>query len=217
MSRYHPHPHDHSSSSQPTYLERQALKDQVLELAKLQDWQGVLSFYDAHPNFHEPLLVWIRPTWNAMEFIRKTLNSLQIPSILSIGCGCGFFEWLLGCATHLQVSGLEVNQSWWDSRHATPTMIPLTFTEPGQVPDLPPASALLFCYFNNLEFFHQYLKHYRGSCLILIGPIDGRRHCAPEPFDLPHGTESEWALLDSHEIKANNRDVIAIYQRRTDT
>ena len=55
----------------------------------------------------------------------------------------------------------------------------------------------MFCYFNNNEYFHQYLHQYRGkteksllshngeniagSCVILIGPVDGARHCDPEP------------------------------------
>ena len=31
--------------------------------------------------------------------------------------------------------------------------------------------ALLFCYFNQLDYFHEYLKSYEGKCIILIGPV----------------------------------------------
>ena len=30
--------------------------------------------------------------------------------------------------------------------------------------ELPSDSALLFCYFNNLEFFNNYIKNYKGKC-----------------------------------------------------
>ena len=63
---------------------------------------------------------------------------------------------------------------------------------------IPDNTALMFCYFNNNQYFHQYLSQYRGKgqhkylriitvkhisgiCVILIGPIDGARHCDPEP------------------------------------
>ena len=46
---------------------------------------------------------------------------------------------------------------------------------------IPPDSAVMFCYFNNNQYFHKYLEQYQGKCVILIGPIDGKRHCDPEP------------------------------------
>ena len=46
---------------------------------------------------------------------------------------------------------------------------------------IPKDSALMFCYFNNNELFHKYLDQFEGVCLILVGPVDGARHCDPEP------------------------------------
>ena len=46
---------------------------------------------------------------------------------------------------------------------------------------IPKNTALMFCYFNNIELFHVYLDQYKGPCVILVGPVDGARHCDPEP------------------------------------
>jgi hypothetical protein len=54
----------------------------------------------------------------------------------SIGCGCGFLEWLLSEATDLEVGGIEVNEAWWRSKHATPQRIPIQFVEAGCVPEI---------------------------------------------------------------------------------
>ena len=72
----------------------------------------------------------------------------------------------------------------------------------------------MFCYFNNLQYFHKYLENYKGdsnqdhiyqdslfaiflgSCVILIGPEnnDGGRHCEPEPLYLQQQCSKEWRL-----------------------
>ena len=134
--------------------------------------------------------------------------------LTSIGCGCGFVEWLLSEATQLCVRGLEVNESWWRSKYATPQRVPIDFTEPGTVPNLDPNSALLFSYFNNLTFFHEYLDRYQGRCVILIGPVDNKRHCDPEPgylAKLENGTR--WKLVAKHDIRHEGEDLVAFYTR----
>ena len=47
----------------------------------------------------------------------------------------------------------------------------------------------MFCYFNNIELFHKYLDQYKGPCVILVGPVDGARHCDPEPAYLEVNTD----------------------------
>ncbi len=45
-----------------------------------------------------------------LTFVRDTLLGLGTASVLSVGCGCGFLEWLLSCASEgqIRVEGLEV-------------------------------------------------------------------------------------------------------------
>lgn len=48
-----------------------------------------------------------------------------------------------------------------------------------------------------------------GKCCILIGPIDGARHCDPEPDYLMDS--KDWTLLNSYSLK--EEDKISIYIR----
>ena len=59
--------------------------------------------------------------------------------------------------------------------------IPPYDNQTGKIPSLDPESALMFNYFNHMQYFHEYLDAYTGNCIILIGPTDGNRHCDPEP------------------------------------
>jgi len=87
----------------------------------------------------------------------------------------------------------------------------MEFTEPGEVPKLDSTSALLFSYFNNLSYFHQYLDNYNGNCIILIGPVDNHRHCDPEPDYLENF--KEWSVFASHTIREEHQDRVVIYKR----
>lgn len=113
----------------------------------------------------------------------------------------------------LAVIGLEVDRAWWDSPYAPPTFIPLRYVKHGdELAKLPKQHALLFCYFNNIEAFYDYLKVYEGRCLIIIGPTIGSgRHSKPAPFDKEF-EEIGWKLQTFKEI-GQTKDYIAIYKR----
>ena len=74
--------------------------------------------------------------------------------------------------------------------------IPPYDNQTGKIPSLDPESALMFCYFNHMQYFHEYLDAYTGNCIILIGPTDGNRHCDPEP-------RLERAIKEFQVFKAN--------------
>ena len=107
--------------------------------------------YDKDDGYREPLLVWIKPSKESLRFLEICLNSLTIGKvkknrifsskiftkihfqITSIGCGCGFYEWLIEKVTKIKVRGLEVNSGWWECCHSTPHYIHLDYTEPGKL------------------------------------------------------------------------------------
>ena len=54
--------------------QRQARKEQVLECMREDDWKGVLDHFNTDDKYHEPLLVWIRPSVEAIRFIEVELK-----------------------------------------------------------------------------------------------------------------------------------------------
>ena len=82
----------------------------------------------------------------------------------------------------------------------------------GKIPALDKDSALLFCYFNHMGHFESYLEKFSGSCIILIGPVDGKRHCEPDPMYFQQ-FKTQWKLVDSHDIRGAGEDLICIYKK----
>jgi len=187
-------------------------KDKVVEMMKEGDWRRVLQEFQGDDCYREPLLVWIRPSLLSLEFIRQEVTSLGLEAVASVGCGCGTLEWLLQMATGLRVTGYEVNRLWWEGQHSTPHFINIEYVDEVEEKAcvIPAQSALMFCYFNNNQYFHKYLDQYQGICVILIGPIDGARHCDPEPDYLQD--HPEWALQNRLSLK--EEDAISVYRRR---
>ena len=59
------------------YFERQERKAQVLECMKEDNWEGVLDHFNRPGDeYREPLLVWIRPSVEAITFIEFELKRL---------------------------------------------------------------------------------------------------------------------------------------------
>lgn len=197
------------------YLEKKERIHRVEELMRHGDWRAVLELFQREQDYREPLLVWIIPSADAINFIYQELEKLGLRKISSVGCGCGTLEWLLQESTGLQVTGYEVNRGWWEGPHSTQHFIPLEYVDErsNKCCLIPADTALLFCYFNNITFFHSYLQEYTGSCVILIGPIDGSRHCDPEPRYLESWESGRyWRVQASMELQGG--DEIVIYTRR---
>lgn len=102
--------------------------------------------------------------------------------------------------------------AWWHCKYAPPTFIPLLLTSTELDRDVINklkniSAALLFCYFNNRPAFEEYLKHFKGKILIIIGPDGNGVHTDPKPFG---DVTSEWKLLKWQEVR-NSKDFIAIY------
>ena len=63
-----------------TKLER---KKAILSFMENGDWKKVLDFYDKNEKYREPLLVWIRPSLDSLQFIEKCLiDNLGIDKVV---------------------------------------------------------------------------------------------------------------------------------------
>jgi len=193
------------------YEKKREKISEIIDLMKENKFRDIFHLFENDENYREPLLVWIRPSKRLVEFIEKEVTSIGIHQISSVGCGCGTLEWLIQASTNLEVTGYEVNKSWWESPYSTPHFIKLEYVDENDSKrKLPADSALMFCYFNNNEYFHTYLNNFTGKCVILIGPIDGSRHCDPEPSYLENFSQ-EWKVKSRLSIQGG--DEIVIYQR----
>jgi hypothetical protein len=118
---------------------------------------------------------------------------------------------------------LEYDGGWWTSKYCPGTFIKLSFTDGMDVTSkmLTEAAdaqshsfAMLFCYFNNGPAFRDYVRHYQGDYILLIGPKDGvGRHTNPLPFSVEFENVNEWQRVDWMEF-GDNQDVVVFYQRR---
>lgn len=116
----------------------------------------------------------------------------------------------------MEAAGVEVDNAWWQCKYAPPMFIPLLFTHSKLERDVitplqDTSTALLFCYFNNRPAFEDYLKHYRGHVIIIIGPGDGKTdvHTDPKPFN---NVSPDWELYKSQEVR-NSGDFISVYNK----
>ncbi|XP_057367166.1 uncharacterized protein LOC130688208 [Daphnia carinata] len=160
-------------------------KDKIKELYKIGDWRGIVRLFEN--GFCDEKLLWFQPDLDGVDFLVKSLTTIGVKGISSIGCGTGLLEWIINSSTSLPVIGYEIDQGWWESRFSPPKFWnEIECIDPAIVPRLNPQFALLFCYFNNLKAFEAYLESYTGDCVILIGPDENNheRYCDPQPFQL---------------------------------
>ncbi|XP_066979853.1 uncharacterized protein [Macrobrachium rosenbergii] len=158
----------------------------------------------------DPLLLWVRPGPCCIHFLAHQVREAEISSIASVGCGTGLLEWMIQTKTGLSVMGYEINGSWWCSKYAPPTFIPLTYVDPEEDPPAAPCThALMCCYFNNAPVFRKYVDAYEGPLLIIIGSTHKARCTEPRPYD--YIDVHPWTLTSTHNI--TDVDVIACYIR----
>ncbi|XP_017772468.1 PREDICTED: uncharacterized protein LOC108559633 isoform X2 [Nicrophorus vespilloides] len=176
--------------------------DAVVDLYRAKDWRSIVLLNEHSNNEAALRLLWVWPSLENVEFIRRTLCESNLSGMISIGCGCGLLEWILQEATGFKVFGIEVNEEWWISKYSNPKFIPHlypTAEEPNPV--LNPNFALLFCYFNDGQAFKEYVDRYEGCLIVIIGPGEGRgTHTDPEPFKPDFGIYSRWNLLSFQEL-----------------
>ena len=73
------------------YLEDKARRESVADMMRIGDWRKVMDSFHGGEEARDPLLVWIRPSLQSLNFIKQQINGFGLNSIASIGCGCGTY------------------------------------------------------------------------------------------------------------------------------
>ncbi|XP_065166681.1 uncharacterized protein [Atheta coriaria] len=188
-------------------------KQEILTCYKNNDWRELLNLNPQSNNKIAYKFLWVWPSVDNLEFIARKLKQFSKKGIISIGCGCGLFEWILQqyLGSEFPVHGYEVNETWWKSRYSNPLFITHHYPSfPIDSKELKQDHILLFCYFNDGDAFKHYIDSFTGNVIIIIGPGDGRgTHTNPEPFR-PRFGRIQYDLHSYQEVK-NTKDYIAVY------
>ena len=66
------------------YFAKQSKKEKLVKNLQNGDWKLVLEAFDHEENYHEPLLVWIRPSLDMLKFLEKELQVISKYNCLKI-------------------------------------------------------------------------------------------------------------------------------------
>lgn len=208
---------------------------EIISLHKSNDYLGIIDLFKSLPlndkaaisNIH--LVTWPIPAEKDLEHFSEFIHKYKINQIYSIGCGTGLLEWLMCKCINSKISngfpivelvGIEIDRHWWTSQYSPPAFIPLKFVSEDFDLSLPFGKindVAIFCYFNNIQIFLEYLGVFQGTFVVLIGPISNKQYCAPGPLDLAKNVEElptdQWNLLSCQQFGLVEIDHIALYQR----
>lgn len=201
-----------------------SLENRLMELSTANDWRAVVNVFSVCDLDQKSRFSWAWPTFDNLERLRALLDDNDIDTILSVGCGSGLLEWVIQRAIGVNVIGVELDNSWWKSQYAPKTFIDLEFAcEVSLSADVlsgftkrsPERFALMFSYFNNRDAFLSYVRAYRGSFVIIIGPV-GHVNIVTDPMPLdPMFEDDEWAQLAVMKMQGQE-NCMAIYKRQSD-
>ncbi|XP_037088358.1 uncharacterized protein LOC119108918 [Pollicipes pollicipes] len=185
------------------------LRDRALDHWHKDEWECIMNMY-TNEGFFDTLLCWIRPTRDFLSFLHAELRRLQVTRIVSVGCGCGFLEWLIKRAcSGIEVVGYEVDRAWWQGRYGVKPFIEHIYIDEVKTRHVPEGSVLMTCYFHSWEGWRQYLAEFRGDVVIVIGPHTNDHLTFPEPRHLL--TDPRFVLESQREIDGG--DIVVVMRR----
>lgn len=200
-----------------------SLEECLVSLSSENDWHGVIEAGKHFDVNEKSKFLWAWPNIECFEWLKTILNGNNIEAVLSIGCGSGLLEWLISKINGVRVVGLELDESWWKSKWAPKPFIELKFTEHPITNqflqtciqcDSGNEFALLFCYFNNRDAFHEYVRAFDGNIIIIVGPTS-RQHIVTDPNPLqPHFERNDdWTMVDFCQFNDQLSNCMSVFQR----
>lgn len=67
----------------------------LLLLFKERKWREILHLNENSNSEIARNISWVWPSEKNLNFIQQALKKFNLKGVISIGCGCGLFEWLL--------------------------------------------------------------------------------------------------------------------------
>ncbi|KOX69891.1 hypothetical protein WN51_06236 [Melipona quadrifasciata] len=190
------------------------IDEQILTFHSEQKWLDIVNLNCTLTKLNKSRLFWVLPTVNDLHWMKDVIDKQNVAGLVSIGCGCGLFEWLFEEYSGLNVIGVELDRSWWCSKYSPPLFLKnIVFIRENEDNSfLSNEYALLFCYFNNGSAFCNYVENYKGNLIFVIGPKSNEeRWTDPMPFDKKFD-EYGWKLIGKKEMERTN-DYIAVYNK----
>lgn len=198
-----------------------SLEDRLITLSDENDWHGIVQCSSKFAFDEKTRFLWAWPTVECLMWLKSVLRGNDIENILSIGCGSGLLEWLIDRAANVNIVGLELDKSWWQSSYAPKKFIDIRFTQNpitsqflrSCLPVNDIQFALLFCYFNNRNAFLGYVRAFDGDLIIIIGPMNKQIVTEPNPLNPNFEDDENWMLVDNFMLNDQNNNCIGIYKR----
>uniref|UniRef100_A0A0K2TUM3 Uncharacterized protein n=1 Tax=Lepeophtheirus salmonis TaxID=72036 RepID=A0A0K2TUM3_LEPSM len=66
------------------FLTRRALKSELITLMEKGDWRKILQFYEERDDYREPLLLWIRPSLEILQYLEFELHSYGLSKVFPV-------------------------------------------------------------------------------------------------------------------------------------
>lgn len=187
------------------------IEENILSLYNAQKWQEIAALSSTAKNLRTCRLSWVLPDINDLHWINDVVRRYNLLGIASVGCGCGLLEWLLEKYSGLDILGIELDSSWWNSKYSPPKFLKNVIfieNEPTNF-SIPKRYAMLFCYFNNSEAFCKYIENYKGNLILVIGPVQGH-NCITDPLPFDKKFEKyNWKLIKEKRLVYSNNCITA--------
>ncbi|XP_011140850.1 uncharacterized protein LOC105184021 [Harpegnathos saltator] len=186
------------------------IDENIISLYNAQKWEEIIALSSTIDDFKTCKLSWVLPDISDLYWINKIVQQYNLSGIASVGCGCGLLEWLLQKYSGLDIVGIELDSSWWNSKYSPPQFLKnIIFVENKSINfQIPRKYAMLFCYFNNSTAFHNYMKNYKGNLVLVIGSEADNCTTDPLPFDAKF-EKYNWKLMKKRKLAYSNNYITA--------